>query len=57
MIFGKESHYFPDICDTQTILGIFYHPGLYLFYVVCLKRIKLWNIINYLNLNIIYKKL
>ena len=46
MIFGKESHYFPDICDTQTILGIFYHPGLYLFYVVCLKRIKLWNIIN-----------
>ena len=46
MIFGKESYYFPDICDTQTILGIFYHPELYLFYVVCLKRIKLWNIFN-----------
>ena len=46
MVFGKESYYFPDICDNQTILGIFYHPELYLFYVVCLKRIKLWNIFN-----------
>ena len=46
MIFGKESYYFPDICDSQSILGTFYHPGLYLFYVVCLKRVKLWNIFN-----------
>ena len=46
MIFGKESYYFPDICDTQSILGIFYNPNLYLFYVVCLKRVKLWNIFN-----------
>ena len=46
MIFGKESYYFPDQCDSQTVLGCFYNPRLYLFYTICLKKIKLWNIFN-----------
>ena len=46
MIFGKESYYFPDICDSQSVLSCFYNPRFYIFYVVCLNKIKLWNIFN-----------
>ena len=46
MVFGKESYYFPNQCDSQTILGCFYNPSLYLFYTICLKKIKIWNIFN-----------
>ena len=46
MIFGKESYYFPDLCDSQTILGCFYDHKLCLLYTICLKKIKIWNIFN-----------
>lgn len=46
MIFSRDSSNFPDLCDSQIILGCFYNPKLYLFYTVCLKKIKLWNIFN-----------
>ena len=46
MIFGKESYYFPDLCDSQSVLGCFYNPRLFLFYTICLKKVKLWNIFN-----------
>ena len=46
MIFGKESYYFPDLCDSQSVLGCFYNQKLFLFYTICLKKVKLWNIFN-----------
>ena len=46
MIFGKESYYFPDLCDSQSVLGCFYNQRLFLFYTICLKKVKLWNIFN-----------
>ena len=46
MIFGKESYYFPDLCDSQPILGCFYDKRLCLFYTICLKKIKIWNLFN-----------
>ena len=46
MIFGKESHYFPDLCDSQLVLGCFLNKRLFIFYTICLKRVKLWNIFN-----------
>ena len=46
MIFGREASSNPELCDSQIILGCFYNPKLYLFYTVCLKKIKIWNIFN-----------
>ena len=46
MIFGKESYYFPDLCDSQSVLGCFYNQRLFLLYTICLKKVKLWNIFN-----------
>ena len=46
MVFSRETSYFPELCDSQAILGCFYNPRLYLFYTVCLKKIKIWNLLN-----------
>ena len=35
-----------DLCDTQLVLGCFYKPSKYSFYTVCLKKIKIWNMLN-----------
>ena len=46
MIFSKESYNYPELCDNQSVLGCFYNHRTYLFYTICLKNIKLWNILN-----------
>ena len=46
MVFSRESSNFPDLCDSQSILGCYYNPRLYRFYTVCLKKIKVWNLFN-----------
>ena len=46
MIFSRDTSSFPDLCDSQAILGCFYNPRLYLFYTICLRKIKIWNLFN-----------
>ena len=46
MVFSRETSNYPELCDSQAILGCFYNPRLYLFYTVCLKKIKIWNLFN-----------
>ena len=46
MMFGMLRTKLTDLCDTQLVLGCFYKPSKYSFYTVCLKKIKIWNMLN-----------
>ena len=46
MMFGMVRTKLSDLCDTQLVLGCFYKPSKYAFYTVCLKKIKIWNMLN-----------
>lgn len=46
MMFGMVRTKLTDLCDTQLVLGCFYKPSKYSFYTVCLKKIKIWNMLN-----------
>ena len=46
MMFGMVRTKLSDLCDTQLVLGCFYKPLKYSFYTVCLKKIKIWNMLN-----------
>ena len=46
MMFGMVRTKLTDLCDTQLVLGCFYKPSKYAFYTVCLKKIKIWNMLN-----------
>ena len=46
MMFGMVKAKLTDLCDTQLVLGCFYKPTKYCFYTVCLKKVKIWNMLN-----------
>ena len=46
MMFGMVKDKLTDLCDNQLVLGCFYKPSKYCFYTVCLKKIKIWNMLN-----------
>ena len=46
MMFGMVKTKLTDLCDTQLVLGCFYKPSKFYFYTVCLKKIKIWNMLN-----------
>ena len=47
IIFGMDvSFKNPELCDNQVVLGCFYNAKKFLFLTVCLKKIKLWNMLN-----------
>ena len=46
MMFGMVRTKLTDLCDTQLVLGCFYKASKYSFYTICLKKIKIWNMLN-----------
>ena len=46
MLYSKETASLPDLCDTQAVLGCFYREHKLQFITVCLKKVKVWNILN-----------
>ena len=46
MMFNMINTKLIDLCDTQLVLGCFYNPDKFLFYTICLKKIKIWSILN-----------
>ena len=46
MLFAQDNYNFPELCDSQSVLGCFCNKERFLFYTICLKKIKLWNMFN-----------
>ena len=46
MLFAQDHYNSPELCDSQSVLGCFCNKERFLFYTICLKKIKLWSMFN-----------